>query len=101
MAEDFKPSFADLERDLEVTAPGMSFLASWFGFGWSALEELRLTVGAQDVSRTQLWPGHLDPAIDPAMLPWVAGLYVTDGMPLTHPYLSPAFGDFTGLPLDE
>ena len=32
------------------------------------------------------------------MLPWIAGLYVTDGTPLTHPYVSPAFGDYSGLP---
>ena len=41
---------------------------------------------------------HLDPSIDPAMLTWLAGLYVTDGTPLTHPYVSPVFGDFSGLP---
>ena len=39
-----------------------------------------------------------DPMIDPDMLPWIAELYVTDGTPLTHPYVSPVFGDFTGLP---
>ena len=41
---------------------------------------------------------HLDPSIDPQMVPWIASLYVTDGTPLTHPYVSPAFGDFSGLP---
>jgi epsilon-lactone hydrolase len=41
---------------------------------------------------------HLDPAIDPATLPWVASLYITDGTPLTDPYVSPVYGDFTGLP---
>lgn len=41
---------------------------------------------------------HLDPAIDPARLPWIASLYVTDGTPLTHPYVSPVFGDYSGLP---
>ncbi len=41
---------------------------------------------------------HLDPAIKPEDYAWVAGLYVTDGTPLTHPYVSPAFGDFSGLP---
>ncbi len=41
---------------------------------------------------------HLDPAIDPQRLAWVARLYVADGTPLTHPYVSPAFGDFAGLP---
>jgi len=41
---------------------------------------------------------HLDPMIDPAMLPWLAGLYVIDGTPLDHPYVSPVYGDMTGLP---
>jgi acetyl esterase/lipase len=41
---------------------------------------------------------HLDPAIDPAMVPWLAGLYVTDGTSLEFPYVSPVYGDFTGLP---
>jgi acetyl esterase/lipase len=41
---------------------------------------------------------HLDPMIDPAALSWIASLYVTDGTPLTHPYVSPVFGDFAGLP---
>ena len=36
--------------------------------------------------------------LDPAMLPWIASLYITDGTPLTAPYVSPVFGDFTGLP---
>ena len=32
------------------------------------------------------------------MVPWVASLYVTDGTSLTHPYVSPVFGDYSGLP---
>ena len=35
----------------------------WFGLSWAVLEELRLTPGAHDPERTQLWPGHFDPAI--------------------------------------
>jgi acetyl esterase/lipase len=31
-------------------------------------------------------------------LDWVAGVYVSDGTPLTDPYVSPYFGDFSGLP---
>ena len=33
-------------------------------FAASVLEELRLTEGAVDVSRVQVWPGHLDAAIE-------------------------------------
>lgn len=41
---------------------------------------------------------HLDPMIAPDSVHWIAGLYVQDGTPLDHPYVSPAYGDFTGLP---
>lgn len=57
------PPLGDLDEDLGTTAETGAFLASWFGFAWSVLEELRLTDGAVDVDRTQLWPGHFDPAI--------------------------------------
>ena len=39
-----------------------------------------------------------DPMINPEDVAWMAGIYVTDDTPLTHPYVSPVFGDFTGLP---
>ena len=57
------PPLGDLGADLGATAETGEFLAAWFGFAWSVLEELRLTDGAVDVDRTQLWPGHFDPAI--------------------------------------
>lgn len=57
------PPLGDLGDDLGATAETGEFLAAWFGFTWSVLEELRLTGGALDVDRTQLWPGHFDPAI--------------------------------------
>lgn len=57
------PPLGDLDADLGATPETGSFLASWFGFSWAALEELRLTDGAVEVDRTQLWPGHFDPAI--------------------------------------
>ncbi|MEZ5245349.1 MAG: hypothetical protein R2707_09660 [Acidimicrobiales bacterium] len=62
-AEHDSPSLGDLDADLGATPATGAFLAAWFGFAWSALEELRLTDGAVDVDRTQLWPGHFDPAI--------------------------------------
>ena len=39
-----------------------------------------------------------DPMISPEGVAWVGSLYVTDDTPLTHPYVSPVFGDFTGFP---
>lgn len=41
---------------------------------------------------------HLDPFIDGSSMPWIFGMYVQDGTPPTHPYVSPVFGDLTGLP---
>ncbi len=40
---------------------------------------------------------HIDPPFNRQKLDWVASVYVTDGTPLTHPYVSPFFGDFSGL----
>ena len=62
-AEHDSPPLGGLDADLGATEVTGAFLAAWFGFAWSALEELRLTEGAVDVDRTQLWPGHFDPAI--------------------------------------
>ncbi|MEQ8841180.1 MAG: hypothetical protein RIB98_09365 [Acidimicrobiales bacterium] len=62
-AEHDSPPLGDPDTDLGATDATGEFLAAWFGFAWSVLEELRLTDGAVDVDRTQLWPGHFDPAI--------------------------------------
>jgi len=40
----------------------------------------------------------IDPCFSRKDLDLIASIYVSDGTPLTHPYLSPLFGDFTGLP---
>ncbi|GJM37127.1 MAG: hypothetical protein DHS20C19_04940 [Acidimicrobiales bacterium] len=57
------PPLGDLDEDLGTTAEAGEFLGQWYGLAWSVLEELRLTPGAVDPERTQLWPGHFDPAI--------------------------------------
>ena len=63
VAEHDSPPLGDLDADLGATAGTGELLAVWYGFSWSVLEELRLTEGAVDVERTQLWPGHFDSAI--------------------------------------
>ena len=63
-AEHDSPPLGDLDRPLAVDAALTDFLGDWFGFAFSVLEELRLTPGARDVGRTQLWPGHFDPAVE-------------------------------------
>jgi len=40
----------------------------------------------------------IDPTFSREKLDWVAGIYVGDGTPLTHPYVSPYFGEYAGLP---
>ncbi|MYI18754.1 MAG: hypothetical protein F4121_01300 [Acidimicrobiia bacterium] len=63
-AEHDSPPLGDLQRALRVDADLTAFLGDWVGFAFSVLEELRLTPGARDVGRTQLWPGHFDPAVE-------------------------------------
>ena len=62
-AEHDSPPLGDPEQPLMVNAELTAFLGDWFGFAFSVLEELRLAPGARDVGRTQLWPGHFDPAV--------------------------------------
>ncbi|MDE0607491.1 MAG: hypothetical protein OXH78_10120 [Acidimicrobiaceae bacterium] len=61
-AEHDSPPLGDPDADLGATGSTGAFLADWFGFSWAVLEELRVTPGAVDAERTQLWPGHFDPA---------------------------------------
>lgn len=63
-AEHDSPELGDLDRPLVLHPDAMAFLGDWFGFGTAVLEELRVTPGAEDVGRVQLWPGHLDPAVE-------------------------------------
>ncbi|MEO0491831.1 MAG: hypothetical protein AAF081_00295 [Actinomycetota bacterium] len=62
-AEHDSPELGDHDEVLAVTEETGVFLGAWFGLAWAVIEELRLTPGAHDVERTQLWPGHFDPAI--------------------------------------
>ena len=63
-AEHDSPELGDLDEDLIVDEASGEFIADWFGFATSVLEELRLTPGAKDAGRVQLWPGHFDVAIE-------------------------------------
>lgn len=48
-----------------VDVVGAAFLAEWYGFAVSVLEELRAESGAgEDPSRVQLWPEHFDMSVD-------------------------------------
>jgi hypothetical protein len=50
---------------LPVTRDAAAFLADWYGFAASVLEELRAEAPAADApSRVQLWPEHFDMAFE-------------------------------------
>ena len=58
------PELGDLNRTLLTTSEVNDFLGDWYGFAFSVLEELRVTPGAEQATRIQLWPGHFDPALE-------------------------------------
>ena len=62
-AEHDSPPLGDVDRSLGVTPAAGTFLGAWFGLAWAVLEELRVTPGASEPDRPQLWPGHFDPAL--------------------------------------
>jgi hypothetical protein len=64
-AESFDvPPVGDLDEKLPVDPEAAAFLANWYGFAWSVLEELRSDPLSSDPSRVQLWPEHFDAAFD-------------------------------------
>ncbi|MDQ3897086.1 MAG: hypothetical protein M3326_07545, partial [Actinomycetota bacterium] len=58
------PAAGDLDDELPVDPDAAAFLADWYGFAWSVLEELRVQPQSTDPSRVQLWPEHFDAAFD-------------------------------------
>jgi hypothetical protein len=64
---DLYESTTPLEPDapLVVDPTAADLLGDWFGFGATALEQLRAEAGADDApSRVQLWPEHFDLSVD-------------------------------------
>ena len=60
------PDDVDLDdAPLSVDPESASFLADWYGFAYSVLEELRAGAGPPlDPSRVQLWPEHFDVSVE-------------------------------------
>ena len=58
------PAMGSTDETLPVDADTARFLADWYGFAFSALEELRADAESVDPSRVQLWPEHFDAAFD-------------------------------------
>jgi hypothetical protein len=53
------------DEPLEVDPAAAAFVANWYGFATSVLEELRAEAGAgSDPSRVQLWPEHFDVSVE-------------------------------------
>jgi len=69
-AADFLGDLAGQEEGLStdplaIDATAASFIGDWFGFAYSALEELRArATDAQAPSRVQIWPEHFDAALE-------------------------------------
>jgi hypothetical protein len=49
---------------LAVHPAAADALGAWYGFAWSALEQLRFDGRAMAPGRVQLWPEHFDAAVD-------------------------------------
>ena len=58
------PPVGDVDERLPVDPAAAAFLADWYGFAYSVLEQLRSEPGSADPSRVQLWPEHFDAAFD-------------------------------------
>jgi hypothetical protein len=58
------PPLGDPDQRLAVDLDPAGFLADWYGFAWSVLEELRADPVSTEPSRVQLWPEHFDAAFD-------------------------------------
>jgi hypothetical protein len=58
------PAAGAIGEELRVDADGARFLADWYGFAWSLLEELRADPECDKPSRVQLWPEHFDAAFE-------------------------------------
>jgi hypothetical protein len=61
------PPIGPTGEELPVNVDSARFLAGWFGFAWSVLEELRADADCDEPSRVQLWPEHFDAALDCAL----------------------------------
>lgn len=58
------PAVGDVDERLPIEASAAAFLADWYGFAYSVLEQLRSEPASGEPSRVQLWPEHFDAAFD-------------------------------------
>jgi hypothetical protein len=58
------PPAGDPRATLGLDPVAARLLGDWYGFAWSALEELRADPASGPGGRVQLWPEHFDAAVD-------------------------------------
>jgi hypothetical protein len=58
------PPAGGVDEHLPVDGDAAAFLADWYGFAYSVLEQLRSEPECAEPSRLQLWPEHFDAAFD-------------------------------------
>ena len=58
------PAVGDVDERLPVDPSAAAFLADWYGFAYSVLEQLRSEPKSAEPSRVQLWSEHFDAAFD-------------------------------------
>jgi hypothetical protein len=58
------PPPGDFGAELGVDEEAAVFLGDWYGFAYSALEEVRADPDSTETTRVQLWPEHFDAAFD-------------------------------------
>jgi hypothetical protein len=73
------PALGDPDEDLVVSDDAAEFLADWYGFAWSVLEQLRADIASAAPSRVQLWPEHFDAAFDCLSGSWRATFGASPG----------------------
>lgn len=92
-AEEFDvPPPGDTGADLDYEPATAAFLADWFGFATSVLEEVRAEADTRDASRVQLWPEHFDVAFEALPGERRAGFGASpgdDGVPDPYLYVAP------------
>lgn len=54
------PALGNPDEQLRVDAAAAAYLADWYGFAFSVLEEFRADAESTDGDRVQLWPEHFD-----------------------------------------
>jgi hypothetical protein len=86
-------------EELPLDVDGARFLADWYGFAWSVLEELRADAECNEPSRVQLWPEHFDAAFDCPIADRRATFGASPGDASAAPYLyvlSPGLSGLSG-----